>query len=895
MPVIFGRLQRNMRLLSILKQIPSAQLIAKAKADARTRLQKRLQPVTRSALARRRVRFLDNRLGLEQGNNYFWKTRLARHWSQIEARLFLLDNSKSPELIESFVQGALLHSIGAPVMMMLARSGITRGALANHLRDPAMAERLAARLRQQPNFASGVIAAAAFLLNDEELAALSDRFIRAGLRLTPQHSLFMDSFATVPAARSTLLSGTVARAPSRNPARHRLIIADALRDPTRLSLLFTGADKVSLFSPANLYGRMTFSDSSRAHARPLELLITHPRSRATRFSKVYHDLHDETRQVAEDIVGELDRETGDWLDEVKPYLALHVADALFFQSLPIVGLQELLADDDIDQVMIACGDQSEALFFEFISQIDGLANDPRVEFVSLGTSETARSRFSKNLDLAFDSSGPGPRTLAARIRPLPVLVEEMRSTAERNAAIFRTWPVRQEGTSQAQGERLRVLLLTVPFPTYNASTVAYADILLRHFDTIIGVVGRNAGTLFKSAPDLLVPSPARVQMLPTLAKPSFPALNDSVRQVLERVADRYQQAGDCQVTTRLLERQGRTLAYQTVVSGLYHWELLVQWFERMQAAEQLPDALVVTPLRPALVGMAAAAARRFGVPSLAVEPHIINAEYCRYTRVMTDRYGTVSRYLGNLAQNGFSVPAERIDIIGSPRLLAKPPVPPDAARQSLEKDGYASFPAGRLTVAFFSQPSRWEQISEVWRMILKAMAPHADLQILLKVHPEEGDLRIANYLAISEAMGLSERVQSLSAPTSMVIEASDLVLSCYSTTLVEAALAGRPVASVVNPGTRYPIDQHEVVGAPQYCDVESLSNAFRELRRDPAAGASRIACFIEQNPQFVTGPEPNLVSAISTMAAVGRTPELRPAADLPPRLFIEGPYRIYDI
>ena len=90
-------------------------------------------------------------------------------------------------------------------------------------------------------------------------------------------------------------------------------------------------------------------------------------------------------------------------------------------------------------------------------------------------------------------------------------------------------------------------------------------------------------------------------------------------------------------------------------------------------------------------------------------------------------------------------------------------------------------------------------------IILAAMAPYEDLQILLKVHPEEGELRIAAYLAIAEEMGMAHRVQSVTAPPAPLIEASDLVLACYSATLVEAALAGRPAFSVSNADTRYPM------------------------------------------------------------------------------------------
>lgn len=886
------RMQRNFRLLGVLSQIPPRQLAGKAATRVKSGARRFLAPVSRSSLALTRLRATDRFSGLEAGNRFFWKSRLRRDWKSIASRLFQLDETGQPDLLNEFVRDALLYSVGAPIVMMLARSGLTKSLMAAHLRDPDLVEQLLSRFPPHPNFGTGLTAAAAFLLDDEEFAGFRDRLSNARFEPAKQHSELLDSFATVPTQRPTLLRGTVAEAPSRRPARHRLIIADALQDPTHLSLLFAGAEKISLFSPSNLFGRMTFSSETQLHARPAELIITHPRSRATRFSPAYHRLHDETRRLAEEIVDEIEREAGGWLDESKPYLAMHLADAMFFQGLRVVGLEELLADEDVDQVMVVSGETVEAGFFEFLADVQGLNDDPRVEFVSLARNERSRIRFAGQLAQAFSNSAQVKQTIPASVRPLRDLLKGLRADAAKAAQAMYLWPKAAEGD---MAPRPKVLFATIPYTTYNDSSAVYANILSRHFDTMMGVVGLNAASLFAGAPELPIPPAGRVQLLPPLTTPDYPALNYSIQHLLERVAARHRQAGDCLITTRVIESRSAILAYHTIVSGLHHWERLLQWFDRMQAAGQRPDALIVSPLRPSLTGMTAAAARHFGVPSLAIEPHIINAEYCRYTRVMTDRYGTASGYLAKLAEAGFSVPAERIDIIGSPRLVATPPVPPENARKKLEKDSGTRFPPGQLTLAFFSQPSKWTQISDVWRIILAAMAPYEDLQILLKVHPEEGELRIAAYLAIAEEMGMAHRVQSVTAPPAPLIEASDLVLACYSATLVEAALAGRPAFSVSNADTRYPMDQHEVVGAPQFRDVASLSVALAEFRRDPTGAAVNTARFLEQNPQFVTGPEPGLVAAVDAMVGADPASQLRPADELPPRLFIEGPYRVYDI
>ena len=91
------------------------------------------------------------------------------------------------------------------------------------------------------------------------------------------------------------------------------------------------------------------------------------------------------------------------------------------------------------------------------------------------------------------------------------------------------------------------------------------------------------------------------------------------------------------------------------------------------------------------------------------------------------------------------------------------------------------------------------------------------------------------------------------------------------------------------------MEQHKVVGAPQYEDEADLSAAFAEFRADPSRSIARLTRFLDDNPQFVTGPEPGLCAAIDAITKADPAAVLRPAKDLPPRLFIEGPYRVYEV
>lgn len=884
------RLKQTARLIPVLRQVPLSQLKSRVVHAVRWRLRRLHDRLTGNAVAQKRVRLADQRSGAIKGNQIFEKSGLFASLSAVETRLLTLFDTGEIVALRDFVDRALLQSPGAVIIMSLARSAISRELVAEHLRDPETLAKLATRATQSLQFRAGLCAAAAFLLEPKELADLQERLSHPNLRQNVNTALLIDSFSSTLSARPCVFSGTVGTAVSRKPARHRLIVTNDLGNLTRLSLLFAGAENVSLFSPTNLYGRMRLSDDVSLHCRPAKLVIAHPRSRATRFSAAYHGLHDETRLLAEKVMDEVRAQSDGRLDEALPYLALGLADALFFKALPIIGLKELIADPEIDQILVVSPDRPDPKYTALFSGVDGLVDDPRVEVVSLAASERSRIDITKSFASAFHKLPQPVQTSAALARPLVAGLNGLRADVVASSGAMAPWASERDTDGSP-----RVLFVTAADSAYNTASATYADILNRHFDLMMGMIGSNPFAIFNSVPDIVPPSSARMQMLPAATNKDLSLLEYTLRHILEGVGARTAQEDGFPVTSHILQADSASLARAPLINALFHWERLLLWLGQMADAVTTPDVMVLSPLRPAMVGLAAAAARRFRIPSLALEPHIINAEYCRYTRIMTDRYGTGSSYLANVAQNGFSISADRIDVIGSPRLVAKPSVPPEAARRKLEESGLARFPEGGQTLLFFSQPSNWAQIAEVWRMILAAMKPHENLQVLLKTHPEEGELRISGYLAIAEAMGLSDRVQSVKAAPPILIEAADLVLACYSATMVEAALAGRPVMSVINKGARYPMEQHKVVGAPQFDDAETLSAALADFKADPRASFERIAKFLEENPQFVTGPESHLVAAIEAIVAADPETVLRPAADLPPRLFIEGPYRVYDV
>lgn len=284
---------------------------------------------------------------------------------------------------------------------------------------------------------------------------------------------------------------------------------------------------------------------------------------------------------------------------------------------------------------------------------------------------------------------------------------------------------------------------------------------------------------------------------------------------------------------------------------------------------------------------------------MALEAHGLNASYCRYTQVGTDRYGVVSTYFRDEASRGFGIPSERVDVIGSPRLRA--PADYDVvtrrttARAAVAEASGVTFAGGDILVPFFTQPSNWHQISEVWKIILSSVRDLQGVRLLLQPHPEEGPARLSGYQAIAEELGMTDRVTTVDASAIEVIEAADLVLACYSATIVEAALYRKPVFAVKDGDGDYPLNQNEVVGAPMFRDAESLRQGISAFLADPAPFHKQAEDFLAREPQLITGPEPRLVEVVDAMLSRPASENLRPPEDLPKHLFIDGPHRVFDV
>lgn len=898
------RVRRNVRLLGMVQKIPHHLLLQKLKTAFSIRKTLTVSKIKETLNTQEQQR-IDEEQGFLAGNSEFWKMQPSRSWGDVQTRLFTLVNTGQEEFLEDFMRQWLQFGRSSTLLPLIARSDLSQKALVKVIRefDYGADSPMAKRFYESLQFTANFFGTALYLLDSEEVAPIEKR-VAATYPSRPQaYHAALDSSILVPSARPNSLTGTIHASVTRKPARHRLIIVDALKDPQRLSLLFANAEKVTVLSPGDLYGRLSFANL-QLHSRPQEIIVAHPRSRISRFSSKYHELHDETRKVATEMVDELERQGNGFLGEAAPYMALHLADKLFFQALPVAAFEDFVTADDYDQIVIAsAGYIPQEKFFEGLASGVDLAQDPRIEFTSLTPSLKLRMSFAKNASQALlptKMKDTSSAVVDSIIRPLPETLTEMAEKAWHGTASLRTFPLSQNLRRDSMKTTSRVLFVTTQIGAYNFSSAQYIDILSRNYNLLIGFVGRNAASLFNSSSsEILPPPPAKMQALSGADLEKGTQLNDFLSAFVGQTRTKLLREGRCSLTAHVMYNNADEIAVGGLSAGYSHWILLKHWFKRLEMNNHLPELVVLSPLRPAMVGMAAAAARQHGIPSVSLEPHGLNAAYCRYSLVGTDRYGVITNFYKDEAARGFGIPADRVNVIGSPRMKA--PEQYDvmerqiAVRQALKKNNDILFAEEETVITFFTQPSRWEQISEVWTMVLTALRDLPNVRLLLQLHPEEGDARLERYMTIAEKFGMTDRINTVKASAIEAIEAADLVLACYSATVVEAAMYRKPVLCVINGAGDYPVNQHEVVGAPLLRDADSLRNEISDFIVDPKPFQQKALAFLEREPQVIEGQESRLIEMLDAMLATPAADNLRSDKEMPQSLFITGPYQVFDI
>ena len=288
----------------------------------------------------------------------------------------------------------------------------------------------------------------------------------------------------------------------------------------------------------------------------------------------------------------------------------------------------------------------------------------------------------------------------------------------------------------------------------------------------------------------------------------------------------------------------------------------------------------------------------YNVPSVTLEPHGIDANYSRYIKIASDYYGVISTYFKDVGQRGFNISRDRTFVIGSPRVRAPKLINRKQAifdaRDNIEALADIRFDSSKTYVSFFSQPIVWKQLSEIWKNILITAREH-NLTILHKAHPEESESRLNDYKKIVDEIGMEEQVVWIKEDPKIIMSASDLMVTVYSASAIEAALHECPVVCISNGQNSLPINQHDAINAPLVTSQEEFSDIISSFLKNPSVLTDRIKKFIEDEPQFFEGPEENLEKMVSEIISKEPSKNIRSEQEVGSSLFLDSPYQVFDI
>jgi len=259
--------------------------------------------------------------------------------------------------------------------------------------------------------------------------------------------------------------------------------------------------------------------------------------------------------------------------------------------------------------------------------------------------------------------------------------------------------------------------------------------------------------------------------------------------------------------------------------------------ERAFAQEKIQAVLIVYEEGPA--GRAATiAGQRLGVPTLALQHGTLSSPYAPayyLPAVTTSALGdpavcpvpTITAVYGQHTRTMLvetsTYPAESVVVVGMPAY--------DGVVRSLRQTAVAdarralAITDRRPMVLIISQPFFTRENRDYFASaVVEAAGNMPEIQWVIKLHPSEGGQAWAGYLR-----GRMDNIRVFGADLHLLLNACELVVSWYSTVILEAALFAKPVISVQIPGCLAPIDYLRdglVVGAENAGDIENRISAF---------------------------------------------------------------------
>lgn len=691
------------------------------------------------------------------------------------------------------------------------------------------------------------------------------------------------------------------------PCKNRLIIMDDELSPAAIKSLAAGAEKITLLQYKDLYGRIDLK-AVQAEIPGCEIVVEHGRSRVDRFHQRYYDMHRKTLEAAEALSQSFIQNTP-WLAELVPGLhdfdkdlTLELSDKLFFKTLRLEGVLQAALDPAFDSVIVTFGDGFELLRLFYSDPI--LWQDARIQGCcrprKVKTVVKHAARVSDMQRRASVGSG------AFILERIAALEEDMPADARLRPPenvkgyLLGASKIPERNVTSHVPDRKNVAFVVQEGRAYGYTAVQMATHLHSRYNVDVILTMGSISSLLKNLSaaqkDPFLPKSEKGRlpgyMKLAAAAPDKSSAHSFSDAYLVSVADAARDlmsrnhfdravhsAIDFMLTDGLPQAVLHTIANARAIAAL---------FEQRQYS-----AVAISPIRTPRNAQFTTLAREAGIPSLAVEPHCLNAAYCRYGTVLSDYAAVYSDYYAQEYDRYFGIPKERCYPFGSPRVLRPMDYDPIAARKEARRK-IGLHPGDPPIIAVPTQPMPADHILAVWRMIIRAAkAFEMPVRVILKAHPEEGPGHVGRYRQIIAEEGATDLCYVAEVDIKDLLIASELVLTAYSVTALEAVVLERNVAIVGREGVTYPVEYDKILGIPLCVTEKETLDTIREaltLHRDAKSGAQQ---FKAANPHlFDNSTFDRLETVVEDIIARG-SGGIRSHEELPSSLFVTAPFQEY--
>lgn len=660
-------------------------------------------------------------------------------------------------------------------------------------------------------------------------------------------------------------------------ARKRLVVSDASLGADVAIRMAQNAEEVVFYNLFDLYGKMQIP----ADALDAKISVEHPRSRIHRFSEKYAEIHRRTHAAARQLSALIAKErildvffkgTVDWTS----YITLEISDALFFRCLRLEALLELIDSDEFDDIVFCFGDNGG--LYRVLGALPRLFKDKRIHICSPKKAAASHAmymdQFLEMRELASDPNWRGHKTVHSLILSAAASreqLDEKRLLANGIAVRIAVEADKQMGRLDRPGDYFgRPLVVANDASTYYSTLLPTLRTLLIERRATLAWQSSNISRLRQ---DLIQHSSRTdkraIEKLSIFDMSPQKVVDDKMGKDWSKFILAYLSADLLEILSTAHSDLPLHYALCEGLSSLFS-ENLVRFGAVARGSlaileKQRPNVVVLNSARKPHMTLMANAARQMGVPSLTLEAHALNANYCRFARVPTDYIGVPGPYFAGEYAAHYGIERDRCLVIGSPRFGLKPGYDLSAERQSAR----VSLGLDGTVVTFMTQPLDRGSNLELWNWLLTAKKELAEqFSLVLKCHPEESDDQQRAYVIAAGEAGV--HIELREGDPKMLISASDLVVSRYSATLLEAAIIGVPTAVLKQVGEEHPMPYYEIIGCPVAESASDTVALIKDIVSEGTRLGLSVAAFRKANPQYYDDMDTTLlVAAADRIASEG--------------------------